>query len=296
VKKSICYLNGRFVPTELAAIRVTDRGFLFGEGLFETWKTYRGRPFALREHLARMARSARLLAIAFDPAENWEGRSLELARRNGMAEAAGAVRFTITAGSGPITLIPSAPRKPTRLMLHRPLEPGLERARHDGVGVHLLDFGTGVNAQLRNLKTLNYVPAVMGKVAARKHGCFESLYRLADSTVLEGTTSNYFVVRRGTLYTTPVAEGILPGVTRALTLRLADRLVPVVERRLRERDLLAADEAFLTSSSIEVVPVTRVGRRPIGHGRPGPLTRELQRRYRELVSRRLGIPVTDLGV
>lgn len=296
MKRSICFLNGRFVDTEKAAIPATDRGFLFGEALFETWKTYRGKPFALREHLARMAKAAKLLGIPFDPKERWERRSLDLARRNGMSDCGGAVRLTVSAGPGKVSLIPETFGRPTTLMLFRPLEPGLEEARRDGVGVHLLDFGVGVNAQLRNMKTVNYVPAVMGKVAARAHGCFESLYRLADSTVLEGTTSNYFVVRRGKLHTTPVAEGILPGVTRALTIGLADGLVPLVERRITERELLAADEAFLTSSSIEVVPIVRVGKKRIGDGRPGEITRALQRRYRRMVARRLGMPVEELGV
>jgi len=296
VKRSICFLNGRFVDSEKAAIPATDRGFLFGEALFETWKTYRGRPFALREHLKRMATGAKLLGIPFDPKESWEQRSLELARRNGMSDAGGAVRLTVSAGPGKVSLIPDTFGRPTTLMLFRPLEAGLKEARHDGVGVHLMDFGVGVNPSLRNLKTVNYVPAVMGKLAARERGCFESLYRLTDSTVLEGTTSNYFIVHRGKLHTTPVAEGVLPGVTRALTLSLADGLLPLVERRITERDLLAADEAFLTSSSIEVVPIVRVGKKRIGNGRPGEITRELQRRYRRMVARRLGVSVEELGV
>jgi branched-subunit amino acid aminotransferase/4-amino-4-deoxychorismate lyase len=244
VKRSICFLNGRFVDTKKAAIPATDRGFLFGEALFETWKTYRGKPFALREHLARMAKTAKLLGIPFDPKESWERRSLDLAQRNGMHDCGGAVRLTVSAGPGKVSLIPDTFGRPTTLMLFRPLEPGLEEARRDGVGVHLMDFGVGVNAQLRNMKTVNYVPAVMGKVAAREHGCFESLYRLSDSTVLEGTTSNY----------------------------------------------------FLTSSSIEVVPIVRVGKKRIGDGRAGDVTRELQSRYRHMVARRLGIPVEELGV
>lgn len=296
MKRSICFLNGRFVDSEKAAIPATDRGFLFGEALFETWKTYRGKPFALREHLKRMAAGAKLLGIPFDPRERWDQRSLELARRNAMSDSGGAVRLTVSAGPGKVSLIPETFGRPTTLMLFRPLEPGLKEARHDGVGVHLMDFGVGVNPRLRNLKTVNYVPAVMGKVAARKHGCFESLYRLTDSTVLEGTTSNYFIVHRGKLHTTPVAEGVLPGVTRALTLGLAEGLIPVVERRITERDLFAADEAFLTSSSIEVVPIVRVGKKRIGNGRPGELTRELQRRYRRMVARRLGMPVDELGI
>jgi branched-subunit amino acid aminotransferase/4-amino-4-deoxychorismate lyase len=296
VKTSICFLNGRYVDSRHAAIPATDRGFLFGEGLFETWKTYKGEPFALPEHLARMARGAKVLGIPFDPDEDWHARTLTLARRNAMTDCGGAVRLTISSGPGKISLIPSTFGRPTRLMLFRPLEPGLEAARAEGVGVHLLDFGAGVNPRLRNLKTLNYVPAVMGKIAARERGCFESLYRLADATVLEGTTSNFFVVRRGRIFTTPVADGILPGVTRALTLKIARRVAPVVESRIVERDLFGADEIFLTSSSIEVVPVIRVGRRRIGKGEPGAITRELQRRYRALVSRRTGLPVDRLGV
>jgi branched-chain amino acid aminotransferase len=295
VKPPICFLNGRFVELERATVPAVDRGFLFGEALFETWKTYRGRPFALAEHLARMARSAKLLGIPFDPREDWEGRSLALAKRNRMLDCGGAVRLTISSGPGRVSLIPETAGRPTRFMLFRPLEPGLEAARRDGVAVHLMDFGAGVNAQLRNLKTVNYVPAVMGKVAARKHGCFESLYRLADTTVLEGTTSNYFVVKRGTLYTTPVDVGILPGVTRAMTLGIARKVLPVVEKTLRERDLFTADEVFITSSSIEVVPVIRAGGKKIADGKPGRITRDLQQRYRRLVSRRLGMPVEELG-
>ena len=295
MKSPICYLNGRFLALDRASVPAVDRGFLFGEALFETWKTYKGRPFALPEHLARMARSAKLLGIPFDPREDWHGRTLTLARRNRMLDCGGAVRLTISAGPGRVSLIPQTTGKPTRFMLFRPLEPGLDEARRDGVAVHLMDFGAGVNATLRNLKTVNYVPAVMGKVAARKHGCFESLYRLADATVLEGTTSNYFVVKRGKLYTTPVDVGILPGVTRAMTLGIARKLLPVVEKRLRERDVFAADEVFITSSSIEVVPVIRAGGRKIARGKPGEITRELQRRYRLLVARTLDMPVDELG-
>lgn len=293
---AVCFLNGRFVELERAMVPAVDRGFLFGEALFETWKTYKGRPFALREHLARMARSAKLLGIPFDPREDWERRTLELAKRNGMLDCGGAVRLTISSGPGRVSLIPEKAKKPTRFMLFRPLEPGLDVARRAGVAVHLMDFGTGVNAQLRNLKTVNYVPAVMGKVAAREHGCFESLYRLADSTVLEGTTSNYFVVKRGKLYTTPVEVGILPGVTRAMTLALAERMLPVVERRITEKELVGADEVFITSSSIEVVPVVRAGGKRIAGGKPGEVTRELQRRYRAMVAHKLGMCVDELGI
>lgn len=295
MKRSICFLNGRYIETKKATISATDRGFLFGEGLFETWRTYNGRPFALREHLVRMAKSARALSIPFDPDADWEGRTKRLARENGMLERGGAIRLTITAGPGAVSLIPEPGGKPTQLMLFRPLEPGLTEARRDGVGVHLLDFGEGVNANLRKIKSLNYLPAIMGKIAAKKHRSFESLYRLADSTILEGTTSNFFVVRNGRLWTTPVGSGVLPGVTRKLVMQLARRTHEIRERRIREVDLLTADEVFLTSSSIEVLPVVRVGRTPIGDAEPGPITRALQTKYRRYAAKRLGVTVEELG-
>ncbi len=296
MKQAICYLNGRYIPVGQAAISATDRGFLFGEGLFETWKTYRGRPFAVREHLARMTKSARAIGIDFDPSENWAARTEQLAKRNHMTDRGGAVRFTITRGCGEVSLVPPRLAKPTRLMLFRPLETGLIEARERGVSVHLMDFGFGVDPAFRNLKTLNYLPAVRGKLAARRRGGFESLYRLADNTVLEGTTSNFFVLRKGRLITTPVTTGILPGVTRSLVIKLAGKIIKVEERRVGGDDIQGADEMFLTSSTIEIVPVVRVDRHPVADARPGELTRTLQARYRGMVSRRLHLPAAELGI
>ncbi len=291
----ICYLNGRYIPVAQATIPATDRGFLFGEGLFETWKTYQGKPFAVREHLARMAKSARSVGIPFEAGEDWSGRTEILAKKNKIS-GGGAVRFTITRGCGEVSLVPPRLTKPTRLMLFRPLEPGLVEARDKGVTLHLMDFGVGVDPSFRNLKTLNYLPAVRGKVEAKRHGAFESLYRLADDTVLEGTTSNYFIVSKGRLITTPVATGILPGVTRSLVIKIAAKLVDIVERPIRVADIIAADEVFTTSSTIEIVPAVRVDNRRIADGKPGEITRELRRRYRAMVARRLQMKVDELGV
>lgn len=288
------YLNGRYVREADAMISALDRGFLFGEGLFETWPTYRGRPFGLAEHLARISGSAKALGIPFDKSEPWEARTKKLAKLNNLTHTQAAVRLTVTAGPGPVNLVPSVSRNPTRLMLFRPLEPGLKEARANGIRVHLLAAGSGVNVGMRQLKTLNYLPAVIGKVEARKRGCFESIYRLSDRTVLEGTTSNFFVVKNGRLFTTPVAEGVLPGVTRAFAIKIAGRIAEVREQRISVDDLLDADEVFLTSSTVEVAPIVGVDRRRIADGKPGALTREIQQRYRKLVARRTGLRVDQL--
>jgi branched-subunit amino acid aminotransferase/4-amino-4-deoxychorismate lyase len=292
---STCYLNGRYLPVAEACVPATDRGLLFGEGLFESWRTYHRRPFAVREHVERLAKSARVLGIPFDASADWEARSRTLLRRNGVASENVVIRLTITRGGGPVSLIPQEVVRPTELMLVRGIDPGIGRARAEGVAVHLFDCGGGVDPGLRAIKTVNYVPAVLGKIAAAEHGCFESIYRLPDRTLLEGTTTNLFIVKKGTLCTEPVGAGVLPGVTRALVMKLAARVVEVRERRITSDDLRTADEAFLTASSIEIVPIVASGRRRAAGGKPGPLTRELQRRYRMHVAKRLDLAFDDLG-
>jgi branched-subunit amino acid aminotransferase/4-amino-4-deoxychorismate lyase len=295
MKRPVCFLNGRYVDVARAVISATDRGFLYGEGLFETWRTYRGRPFAVEEHVARLARSARALGIPFDETEDWEARSVELARRNGAQNTASVLRLTITRGSGPLQLAAPRTSHATRLLLLRPLEAGLAGARETGVAVHLLAARDQVCMAGGSLKTLNYLPAVIGKTAAKERGCFEAIYRQSDGSLLEGTTSNLFVVNGGTISTPPLSAGVLPGVTRALVLGLARRLAPVREEPVTEAALHSASEAFLTATSIEVVPIVRAGRRVVGDARPGPLTRELQRRYRKLVARRRAMDAAQLG-
>jgi len=292
---SICYFNGKFIDVAKARVSPLDRGFLFGEGLFETWRTYRGRPYAIAEHLARMARTARRIGLEFDPGEPWQQRSVDLARRNRMLESDGAVRMTITRGRGPVSLIVERTEDPTRLMLFRPLEPGLGLAKRDGVAVHLVSVGSGVSERQRQIKSLNYLPAIMARTQARKRGCFEALYHLDGGKVLEGTTSNVFTVRRGVVRTAPISMGLLPGVTRHKVIKLARSIAELREDAFTIDDLMNADEVFLTSSSIEVVPVVRVDRRKVGGGRVGEVTRCLQQRYREQVARELDLPIESLG-
>jgi branched-subunit amino acid aminotransferase/4-amino-4-deoxychorismate lyase len=292
---STCWLNGRYLPLERAFVSATDRGLLFGEGLFESWRTYNGIPFAVAEHLRRLVRSARVLGIPFDPTEDWEGRSRTLVRRNRATGGGVVVRLTVTRGGGPVRLVPGPARQPTRLLLLRGIDKDTARARNEGVEVHLFDCGGGVDPGLRAIKTVNYVPAVLGKMAASERGSFESIYRLPNDTLLEGTTTNLFVVKDGEVQTAPVSAGVLPGVTRHLVMRLASRVGRVRERTITSVDLRRSDEAFLTSSSIEIVPVVAVDGRIAGGGAPGVLTRELQRRYRRYVARRLGLAVDELG-
>jgi branched-subunit amino acid aminotransferase/4-amino-4-deoxychorismate lyase len=277
-------LNDRLQPAARATISALDRGFLYGDGLFETVRTYGGRPFGLEQHLARLARSARAFRIPFerDPA-HWRPRITRLLRANGLSTSDAAVRLTVSRGAGALGLMPPPRLRPTTLLVAAPLDARLRTAQARGVAVCFFPYRL-VTATLASHKTLHYLPAVLGKMLAARAHAWEALYLSADDQVLEGTTSNVFIVRRGTLVTPPLA-GILPGVTRRFLGAVARRArIPLREAPIARSALLAADEVFLTASTIEVLPVVRVERRPIGGGTPGPVTRRLQEEYARLVA------------
>lgn len=295
----VVLLNDRLQAAARAVISVLDRGFLYGDGLFETVRTYRGRPFGLEQHLARLARSARAFRIPFErDAAYWRPRITRLLRANALVDSDAAVRLTISRGAGPLGLLPPRALRPTTLLVATPLDPRLPTAQRHGVGACFFPYRL-VTATLPTHKTLHYLPAVLGKILAARAHAFEALYLSAADTVLEGTTSNVFVVRRGTVITPPL-HGILPGVTRRfLESVVRHARIPLREAPIPRRDLLAADEVFLTASTIEVLPVVRIERRRVGGGAPGPVTRRLQEAYGQLVAATLargaGPPVRRAG-
>ncbi|MEB2286038.1 MAG: hypothetical protein B6D46_03915 [Polyangiaceae bacterium UTPRO1] len=286
----VLLLNDRLVPARRATISALDRGFVYGDGLFETLRTYSGRPFSLAPHLRRLARSARVFRIPFAAAPAyWQPRVRRVLRANDLLTTDAAVRLTISRGPGPFGIVPPERVAPTVMMLATPLDPRLPDAQARGVKICFFPFRLAA-ATFPSHKTLHYLPAVLGKMIARRHGAWEAVYLGADDTVLEGTTSNVFAVARGRLLTPPL-HGILPGVTRQVLTTLAKRLgIPLREQPLTRRALLAADEVLLTASTIEVLPVVRVERTRVGDGAPGPITRALQIEYRRHVARALAEP------
>jgi branched-chain amino acid aminotransferase len=286
-RTDLVLLNDRLVPGREATISALDRGFLYGDGLFETLRTYAGEPFGLADHLARLRRSAGVfhMTVPTEPTY-WAPRIRRLLRATGLVTTDAAVRLTMSRGTAPFGIVPPLGIKPTTLLLATPLDPRLPRAQAEGVRVCFFPFRV-VTARLAGHKTLHYLPAVLGKMVARRRGAWEALYLGADDTVLEGTTSNVFVVDRGTIVTPPL-HGVLAGVTRKVIATVARRAgIRLVERAFDRRALLRADEVFLTASTIEVLPVVRVESRRIGDGRPGPITRTLQQAYTAHVARAL---------
>jgi branched-chain amino acid aminotransferase len=276
------FLNGRFAAASRASVSVYDRGLLYGDGLFETMRAYRGKVFALEEHLDRLARSARVLGLPV-PAYDWRATIAELLRRNALHRRDAWVRVTLTRGAADPDILPPVPPRPTAIVMVKPVDPKLAAKQRRGVAVALLPYSR--HGFIPEHKSLNYLPAVVGKVLAARHGAHEGLFVRNEHFLTEGTTSSLFVVQGKSLWTTPIG-GILPGVTRRRVLELAERAqFRTLERELTTTDLLEADEAFLTSSVAEIVPIIEVDQTRIGDGTPGPLTRKLQRLYRAEVER-----------
>lgn len=278
-------IDGRILGVAEATVPVLDRGFLYGDSVYEVIRTYAtgGGPFALTEHLERLARSARLLEIALPLSLS------ELAAEvRDVLRAAGQgdwyIRVILTRGAGPIGLDPALADRPRRVVIVAPLPDLPERLRRDGVSVALVPTGrTAAGPTPAGAKTGNYLSNVMALRAARLKGAFEAIMLDGEGRITEGTTSNVFLCTGGLLRTPPLATGILAGITRHKVIDLA-RLdgIEVVEEHLRPLDVHAAEEVFLTSTLKEVLPVTSVDGTEVGTGRPGPVTTLLQQKYAAL--------------
>ena len=277
---TVVFIDGAPFAPEHAVVSVFDRGFLYGDSVFETIRTYSGRCFALTEHVARLARSARSVFIDLPlPAQELEAEIERAVAHAGNPESY--VRVMITRGSGPMGLDTSFDAKPRRVIIAGPLaSPPPESYEH---GIDVITYRTLRTAEATeasSAKIGNYLVAVLALREARAAGAAEALIVDGSGNVGEGASSNVFAVIDGQLCTPPETAGILPGITRAVILELAE----VSLRPLSVDDLGRAEEIFITSSIRELLPVVHVDGAAVGDGKPGPRARELHRRFLEKVS------------
>jgi branched-chain amino acid aminotransferase len=281
------YLNGTFVDASDARVSVWDGGYLYGDGVYTTLRLYGGRPLDLAAHLDRLRRHAAALALPMPLGDAEAAAVIErLVAANDLRARDSRLRITVSRGGDPDDPLPLRNLErlaPTVLLTLAAVPAELATWARDGIHVCLLEPGSA-RGNLPHLKTLNGLPALLAQRQAAARGCREAILVSEDGHLLEGSVSNLFLVADGRLRTPAGADGLLPGRTRERILALAAGLAIECERRgLKPADLLAAEEAFTASSVREILPIIAVDDRPLGAGRPGPLTRRLQEAYRRLV-------------
>src|SRR6476469_1681771 len=269
--RAMVNVNGKITDQEHAVVSVFDHGFLYGEGVYETLRTYSGQPFLFDRHMRRLRKSASMLALSVPPAnEDIDRRFRETMKAAGLGTQGreAYLRILVTRGIGELTYDPAACGDPTIVIIAKPhVDPPVE-AFERGVMVALVDIVRNHPGSVNPLiKSNNLLNNALAMQEAFRRGAFEGVMRNYRGEIAECTTSNLFVIRNGTALTPPLDAGLLPGITREFVFEIgADCQIPIREAVLRDNDLFGADEAFLTSTTREIVPIVNVDDRLIGAG------------------------------
>ncbi len=272
----IVYLNGEFVPREEARLSVFDHGVLYGDGVFEGIRVYKRNIFRLKQHIDRLYGSARYILLPVPISrEDLIEAICETCRRNHVED--GYIRLVVTRGEGDLGLDPFACRKPGLFIIASSVQLYPSEFYERGLPIVTASTRRFNSAALSGrVKSLNYLNNILAKIEAIHAGVPEALMLDQNGFVVECTGDNFFLVRDGEIFTPPIYQGALRGVTRDAVIELARQDgIPVHEERLTLYEVYEADECFLTGTAAEVVPVVNVDRREIGTGKPGPVTHRL---------------------
>jgi branched-chain amino acid aminotransferase group I len=288
----IIYLNGQLIPRSKAKLSPFDHGFLYGYGLFETMRAYQGHIFRLDSHLTRLRCSAESIGLTHSILTTDEGKqSLKAAcvatmEANELRNAR--IRLTVSAGEGDMTPDPGTCSSPTVLITAQNLVPLPPKKYESGYKAALSSIRRNSQSPLSRLKSTCYMENILARMAAKAAGCDEALFLNEQGYLAEGSTTNVFLVSRGELITPSFESGVLPGITRDAVLEIARTSnIKATERWVQLNELIEAQEAFVTNSILELMPLVSIEGRPIGTGKPGKLTRDLLFAYRKLVEETL---------
>ena len=269
------YLNGKYVPKAEAMIPVEDRGFIFGDGIYEVVRVIEGRIFAWDAHAERLANGLAGLRINSKGTESKTLRAVceRLVKDNALTTGEATVYLQVSRGAAPRVHHFPAPDTPTTIYASASaFKPNLAMREKGAKGITLAD----IRWSRCDLKTVNLLGAVLARQAAAEAGAYEAIFH-RDGMVTEGAATNAFMVVGGTLRTYPLSHYILPGITRAVVVELARELgVPLVEQPVSLRDLPAVEELFVCGTTTDVQPIVELDGRPIGNGKPGPITNRLR--------------------
>jgi len=276
------FLNDKLVDIDKACISVTDSGFLYGAGLFETMRSYNGVVFALKDHLDRLFFSSRALSINRTYDRKYITDAIyKVLRANKLTEA----RLRLTLTNGPMSE-PEQQRKSTLLITATKLQPYPAEYYKKGVLVMLCPFRQNAGEPTCGHKTTSYFSRMIALNSAHQKRASEALWFTTDNRLAEGSISNVFLVKDSALYTAPIETPVLAGVARKTVCQIAlKNSIKLVEKELYIDDVLAADEIFLTNVIMQIMPVAAVEKHTVGDGRVGPITKKLMDYFNELVEK-----------
>jgi branched-chain amino acid aminotransferase len=275
-------VNGRITPECEAVISVFDHGFLYGEGIYETMRTYHGRPFLFDRHMRRLRRSASMIDLALPFSDAELAAQIRATGDAAKLDGEAYIRVLVTRGVGELTYDLKATPNPSIVVIVKPqMDPPAE-AYDKGVRVVIVDIVRNHPATVNPMiKSNNLMNSALAMQQALRSHAFEGVMRNYKGELTECTTANLFIVKNGVALTPPLEAGLLPGITREFLFDIGkDVGVEVAEKVLGDEDLFGADEAFLTSTTRELVPIVTVNDRMIGSGRPGPVTWKLLNAFR----------------
>jgi len=287
------YMSGQIVDEADAKVSVFDHGLLYGDGVFEGIRAYHGKVFLLEEHVDRLYESAKAIALEINMTREEMCRAvIDTCLANDLSE--GYIRLVVTRGVGTLGLNPYLCKKPEVIIIAAKIQ--LYPVELYESGLKVVTVGTVRNhpeAINPRIKSLNYLNNVMAKIEAINAGVMECIMLNPQGQVAEASGDNIFIFKNGVLKTPPVWCGALDGITRRAVLRIAEEAgIPVEETVLQRYDLFTSEEMFLTGTAAEVIAVTEVDRRPVGSGMPGPVTLDLQTRFKEFVKAN-GSPIVN---
>lgn len=278
------YIGGKLHEKADAKVSVFDHGLLYGDGVFEGLRSYNGRVFKLAEHVERLYDSARAIHLVIPMTrEAMAAAVVDTLAANDLRDAY--IRLVVTRGAGSLGLDPRKTTDPQVIIITDSISLYPEELYEHGLKI--ITAGTVRNhpaALNPRIKSLNYLNNILAKIEATNAGCLEAIMLNAEGKVAECTGDNLFVVRRGQVHTPSIDSGLLEGITRQAVIDLARSTgLTVIERTMDRHDVYTADECFLTGTAAEVIPVIECDARPIGDGKPGPVTKDLHRRFHALV-------------
>jgi branched-chain amino acid aminotransferase len=284
------WIDGAAIDADQAKVPVFDRGFLYGDSVYEVLRTFAGKPFAVKEHLDRMDRSAALLMMHLPARAEIERAITETLAAAGEPDAY--VRIIVTRGAGDIGLDPALADQPRLIVIVRPVKLPDPKQYSDGVEVAIVHRsrsaapgqpGAPTQSIDPQAKSGNYLVSVLAVAEARRRGAYEAILTDSVGRITEGGSSNLFLVGGRRISTPPVSAGLLEGITRGKVIAAARAAgISVDELPLWPVDLQRADEAFLTSSVRGILPIVRVDGHAIGQGKPGPITQRVMSLYDNL--------------